>query len=196
MHFNASTITTNSFLKFDVAYARWGSGYSDTLEVLASTDCGITYQSLYLKGGTDLATSPDFQEYFTPNTSQWRTDSVDLIAYANELNLQIAFRNIGRYGNVVYLDNINIGNFATITEIEKTKPSIYPNPVKAGESIAIKFTGEYTGYLLDQKGSKVQIQKAKDDSMFYIPENISSGLYILQIQTATKIWNEHVSVIK
>ena len=196
MHFNASTITTNSYLKFDVAYARWGSGYSDTLEVLASTDCGITYQSLYLKGGTDLATSPDFQEYFTPNTSQWRTDSVDLIAYANELNLQIAFRNIGRYGNVVYLDNINIGNFATVTEIEKTKPSIHPNPVKAGESITIKFTGEYTGYLLDQKGSKVQIQKAKDDCKFYIPENISSGPYILQIQTATKIWNEHVSVIK
>ncbi|MFM7300616.1 MAG: VPS10 domain-containing protein, partial [Crocinitomicaceae bacterium] len=69
MNFNPSVIAANSNLKFDVAYARWGSGYSDTLEVLASTDCGQTFQSLYMKGGTDLATSPDFQDYFTPNSS-------------------------------------------------------------------------------------------------------------------------------
>jgi hypothetical protein len=196
MHFNPSSISINPFVKFDVAYARWGEGYSDTLEVLASTDCGQTYQSLYLKGGTDLATSPDFQDYFTPNSSQWRTDSIDLSAYTNESNLQIAFRNIGRYGNVIYLDNINIGNFATISENENLKPIMYPNPVKAGESITIQFMGEFTGYLIDLKGSKVQVQKGKDNFKYSIPENIATGLYTLQIQTATKIWNERVSIIK
>jgi hypothetical protein len=196
MHFNPSSISTNPFVKFDVAYARWGEGYSDTLEVLASTDCGASYQSLYMKGGSDLATSPDLQDYFTPNSSQWRTDSVDLTAYANEANLQIAFRNIGRYGNVIYLDNINIGDFATISENETLKPIIYPNPVKAGESITIQFMGEFTGYLIDQKGSKVQVQKGKDSFKYAIPENISSGLYTLQIQTESMIWNERISVIK
>lgn len=196
MNFNSASISSDPFLKFDVAYARWGSGYSDTLEVLASTDCGQTYQSLYLKGGTNLATSPDFQEYFMPSSSQWRTDSVDLTVYTNEPNLQIAFRNIGRFGNVLYLDNINIGITANMLENQNTKPNIYPNPVKAGESVTIEFEGEFTGYLLDQKGSKIQTQKGKDSFKFSIPETISSGLYTLQVQTATKIWNERISVIK
>jgi hypothetical protein len=64
LNLNPSALSVNPYLKFDVAYARWGAGYSDTLVILASSDCGETYQSLYLKGGSDLATSPDFQEYF------------------------------------------------------------------------------------------------------------------------------------
>ncbi|MBM3186655.1 MAG: T9SS type A sorting domain-containing protein, partial [Bacteroidetes bacterium] len=124
------------------------------------------------------------------------TDSVDLAGYSAESNLQIAFRNIGRYGNVLYLDNINIGNTANVSENQNEKPNIYPNPVKAGESIAIEFEGEFTGFLIDQKGSKIQFQKGKDSLKFSIPERISSGLYILQVQTASKVWNERISVIK
>jgi photosystem II stability/assembly factor-like uncharacterized protein len=196
MHFNSSTIALNPYLHFDVAYARWGGGYSDTLEVLASTDCGASYQSLYLKGGSDLATSPDNQSYFTPTPTEWRTDSIDLSAFSNQANLQIAFRNIGRYGNVVYLDNINIGDFVGVFENEQLKPVIYPNPVKAGESVTIQLQGEFQGFLFDQRGSKIQIQKGKDTLKFLIPETISSGLYTLQIQTKSMIWNERISVIK
>jgi hypothetical protein len=196
MNFNSSTIASNPYLQFDVAYARWGSGYSDTLEVLASTDCGASYQSLYLKGGSDLATSPDNQSYFTPTPTEWRTDSIDLSAFSNEVNLQIAYRNIGRYGNVVYLDNINIGDFVGISENEQLKPVIYPNPIKAGESVTIQFQGEFQGFLFDQKGKKIQIQKGKDELKFLIPENVASGFYMLQIQTPSKIWNERVVVLK
>ncbi|MFM7668369.1 MAG: T9SS type A sorting domain-containing protein, partial [Bacteroidota bacterium] len=133
---------------------------------------------------------------FTPNSSQWRTDSVDLVGYSDESNLQIAFRNIGRYGNVLYLDNINIGNTANVSENQNEKPNIYPNPVKAGESLAIEFEGEFIGYLIDQKGSKIQFHKAKDSLMFSIPESISSGLYILQVQTSSKVWNKPLIILK
>jgi photosystem II stability/assembly factor-like uncharacterized protein len=196
MNLNPSTLASNSYLKFDVAYARWGAGYSDTLEILASTDCGQTYQNLYLKGGTDLATSPDFQEYFTPSSSQWRTDSVDLSNFSNQTNLQIAFRNIGRYGNVLYLDNINLGNTATITEIKNISPVIYPNPIRVGEEIKIELSGDYSIRLIDVKGTIIKTELGSNNSSLKVTNEISQGNYIIQIQTNTKIWNKSLIIIK
>jgi hypothetical protein len=183
-------------LKFDVAYARWGAGYSDTLVILASSDCGETYQSLYLKGGSDLATSPDFQEYFTPSSAQWRTDSIDLSAFSNETNLQIAFRNIGRYGNVLYLDNINLGNITSLNEQIIHSPIVFPNPIRPGENLAVELAGEYTLLIIDQKGSVIQREYTSNNSLHKISSNISQGVYSIQIQTATKIWNIPLMVIK
>jgi photosystem II stability/assembly factor-like uncharacterized protein len=196
MNLNPSTLASNSYLKFDVAYARWGAGYSDTLEILASTDCGQTYQNLYLKGGTDLATSPDFQEYFTPSSSQWRTDSVDLSNFSNQTNLQIAFRNIGRYGNVLYLDNINLGNTATITEIKNISPVIYPNPIRVGEEIKIELSCDYSIRLIDVKGTIIKTELGSNNSSLKVTNEISQGNYIIQIQTNTKIWNKSLIIIK
>ncbi len=196
MNFSANSITTNPYLKFDIAYARWGSVNSDTLEVLASTDCGATYQSLYLKGGTDLATSPDFQDFFVPSATQWRTDSVDLTAFVNEDNLQIVFRNIGKYGNVLYLDNVNIGNFVSLDESQIATPSIFPNPIQASEELTINLNGDFTFCLFDQKGAKIQILTGKNELKTKIPNQLASGVYLVQIQTSNRIWNQRIVVLK
>lgn len=196
MNFNPSVIAANSYLKFDIAYARWGSGYSDTLEVLASTDCGQTYQSLYFKGGSDLATSPDFQDYFTPNSSQWRTDSIDLAGYSNESNLQIAFRNIGRYGNVLYLDNINIGNLALLNEIEISSFHLYPNPIKNGTCLTwnSSIKEPVTLRIFDPKGKQIFVKQV-DENQLVIPENVKSGKYLIQFQYAHTIYNRPLIII-
>lgn len=196
MNFNPSVIAANSYLKFDVAYARWGSGYSDTLEVLASTDCGQTYQSLYFKGGTDLATSPDFQDYFTPNSSQWRTDSIDLAGYSNASNLQIAFRNIGRYGNVLYLDNINIGNLALLNEIEISSLHLYPNPIKNGTCLTwnSSINEPVTLRIFDPKGKQIFVKQVYENQLV-IPENVKSGKYLIQFQYAHTIYNRPLIII-
>ncbi len=196
MNFNPSIIAANSYLKFDVAYARWGSGYSDTLEVLASTDCGQTYQSLYFKGGTDLATSPDFQDYFTPNSSQWRTDSIDLAGYSNASNLQIAFRNIGRYGNVLYLDNINIGNLALLNEIEISSLHLYPNPIKNGTCLTwnSSINEPVTLRIFDPKGKQIFVKQVYENQLV-IPENVKSGKYLIQFQYAHTIYNRPLIII-
>jgi len=143
-----------------------------------------------------LATSPDYQNYFTPSSSQWRTDSIDLANYSNESNLQIAFRNIGRYGNVVYLDNINIGNTLTIDENEILSPLIYPNPIKNGEALSIAVKGEYLVLIIDLKGSVVQREFGRNLSSFKLSNRVSQGIYSVQIQTTTKIWNKPIFVTK
>lgn len=104
------TSAPNPVLSFDLAYVSRNSGFSDTLEVSISTDCGKTYSTIYKKFGLNLpTTSPTFQSTeFTPTSGQWRTESVSLGAYTSATKAFIRFRNICNYQNDLYLDNINI----------------------------------------------------------------------------------------
>ncbi|MDX2173032.1 MAG: PKD domain-containing protein [Bacteroidota bacterium] len=100
---------TNIKMYFDVAYARYDATYSDSLAVMVSTDCGITFTQQYLKGGVTLATAPDLtSSLFVPTAAQWRTDTVYLSSYSGNSNVMIALQNRGRYGQGLYIDNINI----------------------------------------------------------------------------------------
>ena len=109
---NCSSLITMQ-LTFDVAYARYDAVYSDSLQVLVSTNCGATWTSVYLKGGTNtpgnLATAPDqTSSLFVPSPIQWRNESVSLNAYIGQSSVFINFRNLGHYGQALYVDNINI----------------------------------------------------------------------------------------
>lgn len=95
-------------LKFDVAYARYSAAYADTLKVLVSTDCGNSFNVVYQKFGSDLATAPDQTSAFTPTPNQWRTETLDLSAFAGHPSLMIVFRNVSGWGNWLYIDNVNI----------------------------------------------------------------------------------------
>jgi hypothetical protein len=118
-------------ISFDVAYAPYGGQYIDTMEVLASTDCGATFTLLYKKGGEDLATADYNQSYFIPADDEWRTDSASLNAFIGNPEVVIAFRNIGYYGNVLYVDNINLSSSIStaVNDIaENFSSNILPNP--------------------------------------------------------------------
>lgn len=95
-------------MTFDVAYARYDATLNDTLIVLISTDCGQSYQELYRKGGSDLATAPDEANAFEPTSGQWRTETIPMGAYDGSSHVRVAFMNVGGYGNIVYVDNINV----------------------------------------------------------------------------------------
>lgn len=96
-------------LRFDVAYARYNATYSDSLEVRLSTNCGSSWSSIYLKGGTQLSTTSDLTSLFVPTNTQWRRDSIDITALtAGQTNVMFAFVNRGHWGQPIYLDNINL----------------------------------------------------------------------------------------
>ncbi len=134
------TQQNTSWLFFDRAYAEYGFPYSDTLEVLVSTDCGATFTSVFRLGGSQLATAPSNQSSaFVPTASQWVTDSINLATWANQTDLMIVFRNIGRWGQAQYLDNINIGNSVSVNELNSSSGYVMlnPNPVRAGENLML-----------------------------------------------------------
>ena len=186
-------LSQQPYLYFDVAYARWGSGYSDSLQVVVSSDCFATEDVLYFKGGEILATSPDNQAFFIPTNAQWRKDSVDLSAYANIGNLQIAFRNIGDWGNCLYLDNINLGSLANTTEIQAAKRMIYPNPACPGSSIHVSGAEATFARLLDMKGKEVL--QFEMNAPIALPQEIRSGTYLLQIHSEQLITNHSLIII-
>jgi hypothetical protein len=192
---NGNQLTNQPLLTFDVAYARWGSGYSDSLFIGVSTDCGATYQYVYYDGGATLATAPDNQAEFIPDATQWRTDTVNLSAFAGNPNVQVAFRNKGAFGNNLYLDNINIGSNLGIQEVESANiPNVYPNPLRPGGLLQVSNIPESKLTLFDGNGKRVWSDKGVETYIGTLPTSLSNGWYLLQIQGEKTIWNYKVIV--
>ncbi|KYP15192.1 choice-of-anchor J domain-containing protein [Flavihumibacter sp. CACIAM 22H1] len=95
-------------LHFSVATAVYSLTYQDTLEVLVSTDCGASYQSIYKKWSSELAIAPPTDYQFVPSAEQWKHEHLDLSAFRNQASIQVLFRNINQYGNNIYLDDIGL----------------------------------------------------------------------------------------
>ncbi len=124
-------------LTFYVAYRLYTNpsnaiNYSDTLEVLISTDCGASWQTIYKKWSTDLTTiNPPYSsvEFKPSSPSHWRQELVSLAPFANSTNAILKFRNITDYENNLYIDKINI-NFPLLTEEPPADPQpiLFPNP--------------------------------------------------------------------
>lgn len=104
---------------------------SDTLEILASDDCGASWTSLYNKAGNDLVTtSPAFStDGFTPNATQWRMETIDLSSLGNGGNVMLKFKQISNYENNLYIDDINVDGITAVmhTNIDNLI-SVFPNP--------------------------------------------------------------------
>ena len=189
VNFDASTIASNPYMTYDVAYARWGGGYPDSMAILASTDCGLTYQELYMDGGVTLATAPDIQSFFTPSATQWRKDSLNLFFYNGVNNLQIAFRSIGKWGNNLYIDNVNLDNQSGMLEPKDEYLSIFPNPILGDGLLTIKTIPFSKIKIIDMNGKLVQ--EAKGEGTLTIPLNkLKAGTYMINMESATKIWNK------
>ena len=120
-------------MTFDMAYVLYSqTGYSDTLRVLVSSDCGTTWLTPYNKSGQNLTTvTPYYQNSaFTPsNANQWRNETVNLAAFAGQSSVIIKFRNITQYENNLYIDNVNITGVVAAEEGDLDRAvNLYPNP--------------------------------------------------------------------
>jgi hypothetical protein len=135
--------TDSAYLSFQVAAATYNdvnkSGNNwDTLEVLASTDCGKTYTSLYKKWAGSLVTTTVPSGFdFIPAPSEWRKDSIDLERFIGSNNLVIAFRNTTGFENNVYLDDINLRTVVVNPNLKASGFLVTPNPTTG--TIAVQF---------------------------------------------------------
>lgn len=113
------------FFNFDVAYATYYSNFNTVLEVSVSTDCGISYTTLYEKTGNNLSTARrpansanDPGAFFVPEgCGEWMSESISLNAFIDQQILirirakteDVSNSSLGYYwGNNLYLDNLCI----------------------------------------------------------------------------------------
>jgi len=139
--YNFTGVSTAT-MTFDVAYCRYSAVYTDSLRVFVSTDCGTTWTAVYNRGGfTGLQTAPDnATTVFVPTAAQWRTETVSMTPYAGMANVMVKFQNRSGWGQMMYLDNINItGTGAPVASVVIAQTT-GTNPMCAGASATFTAT--------------------------------------------------------
>ena len=127
------------FLRFDLAAATQTQPTStnvpfDTLEVLLSTDCGLTFTSVYKKWGAQLQTLGEgnfsYPLSFVPvSASQWRRDSVNVSSLLGRSNtFRFAFKVTNQNQNNIFLDNINVRPVVLPARVKSEGYLVAPNP--------------------------------------------------------------------
>jgi hypothetical protein len=110
---------TNAQMTFKRAYKYYpNSGYFDELRIYISTDCGSSYGSaVYYKKGNVLATNSWDTLSFTPTVAaDWDIDTVSLAAYSGQ-NIIVKFESSNKYGNNLYLDDVNITSTSALASV-------------------------------------------------------------------------------
>jgi hypothetical protein len=181
-------------MTFDIAKAGI-TNQQDELRVLASSDCGNTWTIVYDK--YDYATTNPLQtatsnSSWAPTASaNWRTDNVNLNAYAGMSSVLLKFQTISGYSNNLYIDNINLTTtgIRDINNIGNVR--LYPNPATAQASVEVSLVKEdnVTINVYNNMGQLVLSQQHNnavtgDNTYVLNTENLASGIY--NVVTTTK----------
>jgi hypothetical protein len=186
-YLNLSSVSGSIILTFDVAYARYNAQYSDTLRVLVSSNCGTT-TTVYSKGGSTLATVPDQTTAFTPSANQWRTETVNLSAFAGQNNVRISFEGRSGYGQFMYIDNINVSSNVGLDNQLETFVNVWPNPTEDDVMLSLPYQNSiYRISIYNQLGQLVgsyQHKTASDKERYTIDmHTYVSGIYFITIES-------------
>jgi hypothetical protein len=131
-------------VNFDVAYARHDAASGDSLQIVYSTDCGVTWlPTTYNKGGAGLATNGGnlVTASFVPTEAQWRNESVGLsTCNINSSSILVGIKSINDFGNNIYVDNFSI----TKLDTKQANAAILSINKPSGTLCTTDFTPEVT----------------------------------------------------
>ncbi len=176
-------------LKFDYAYAYWTTPkkFSDSLTIMASTNCGLTYQVIYKAWGDSLATAPPLQSPFAPQSANdWKTRLINLTNINTTGTLLIKFINSSDWENNLYLDNIQIGQFNLLTKntekaISSNSIVIQPNPT-SNQFVLQVANNEGVHYeIYNALGQLVKKDKLSNTQNSIDVSQFAKGLHIVKV---------------
>lgn len=196
------TTISNPALSFQVAYTYYifdnppnaPLNFTDTLNVLISTDCGQTFSPLFQKGGSQLSTVtpiPNTTTEFIPTNNDWRLETISLTPYQNSGSAIILFRNKTGWGNALYIDDINL--LSTTGDDDETSANdgvtVFPNP-STGE-FEISGLGSETGLteIFNVLGEKIYSRdfKHQNTNLAIDLSGRPKGIYFVVINAGDKL---------
>jgi GH25 family lysozyme M1 (1,4-beta-N-acetylmuramidase) len=206
---------TNGILSFDVAYEPSKlPAYSDTLNVYYSADCGTSWNQLYSKGGatlcttgsttnagTDTAGSHGHGCFVPPNTSAWRRDSISLVGLNGMANVMFSFESRSGWGNIIYMDNINIRSVPLSVQnlVKQSEVKVFPNPNKGSFLISFSDIGREKAQLdiYNLLGQQVH-QEQIINELTQVTLDTPAGIYFYKIrnETGDKLFAEGKLIIQ
>jgi hypothetical protein len=198
----------NASVVFDLSYA-FRDGIIDRLQVLASTDCGITYSdTIFDATRAALAGGQSSSSSWLPDEDQWQQNlTLNLSALAGEAEVRIAFVFTNGNGNNIYLDNIEF--FLSSSPIATDYAfSVYPNPFRLSEEslnyqLSVRFDlpekGPVKIEVIDMLG-RVIISETPGDVLnqtYYISvPDIPEGTYFVRATTSSATFTNRVIILK
>lgn len=186
-------------LHFKYAYARRLSDASEILIVMASENCGDSWSNLKAYNSTNLVTGPTSPDWKPSSKDDWKKASISLDKFKNATNLFIRFDVISQQGNSVYIDDINIGEFALSTPNYSDSKiwSVYPNP--AHHQFKVKSEKNQVSAelsMVDLTGRLLLQQNLDSGNMTIDTKEIPNGLYFLLIKTTEGVWSKKLTISK
>lgn len=202
---------SNAYLEFQHAYAQWYSGYSDSLFVLVSSDCGENWTRVFTGGedGSGNFATHELSNNFVPQVaSDWcgfgwgsACNTIDLTPWAGLDNVQIAFETYSMYGNPIFIDNVLVDRFVGVpTHADlKAEVQIFPNPVHHGFTVQWPKEHRFTELILrNQVGESVLSKSIGKTSYSEFIETgfLPAGIYIVSLKGTDEIVTKKVVVVK
>jgi pimeloyl-ACP methyl ester carboxylesterase len=207
---------SSPLVSFDVAYNYHhytasvlgvDTTFADTLDVSVSVDCGASFQTVYHKGGAQLATfthpiaNPlSLDDCFaTPADRNWRRESVSVQQFAASNSAIIKFSYKSALGGSLNIDNISIGNLATgiASKMAKDNFKLFPNPANQSVSIITEQEKVLKVDISDVSGRQVYNKTTDGLAGGRIDLDLSSlntGVYFVRIYTADSIQTQQLLI--
>ncbi len=180
-------------LRFVYAYQARSAdpGDADELEVAVTDTCGGNWITVFFRAGIGLATVPGFLNSgpFVPTSPQhWLPVVLDLSSFSTQGPLRIRFRTLGRHGQQLYLDDVQLSSLSATLSPLDLSPSVGPNPFD--QSLQIR-QASWAGKQVRLTISSLQGQPIATASGFFDPEGacrwqlapvLVPGTYLLRIE--------------
>ena len=182
-----------SVVTFKVAYAQKDVNSNDKLYVFFSYNCGQSWFLKYNKYGANLSTNGgNYVNSFTPNSSEWRDEIINLNSLQNKPYLRIKFVATSGEGNGIFIDDVNLQQATGIEEYslsDQYNLSVFPNPIDKDSKIVFELTekAEVVFELYDIVGKQIA-KYAKQSSEGYSELNfnrifnreLTQGIYFMK----------------
>ncbi len=179
---------TDAFITFDFAYRRVNDTF-DSFSVLLSDDCGVSYDEvLFTRSGSDLGNN-DFNGGDVPTQpGDWEKITLDLTAYLDLNNLNIAFLGINGNAGAMFIDNIE---FFVNDPVAAVNGTLFPNPSVDGRfKLTFNLPSRENVYMrvIDLTGRVVfenNFSEVLNQTYEFDLNQQKQGVYIIQVKGET-----------
>lgn len=182
-------------LGFQHAYAQKMSEGADSLLVMVSPDCGVTWTTVFAdaENGSGNFATHELTSNFWPETSDdwcisgWGASCIDLdlTPWAGQPNVKVAFETYSFYGNPLLIDNVTISQYVGVEETTIEELKVYPNPATGQFKVLLPDNYSYSDVILVNQLGQIVFQTKTNGISNIIDVNLNSklnaGMYFLKV---------------
>jgi len=172
-------------IQFDYAHMKYGD-YVDGLEVWCRLDIEDEWTQMWFAYGDDLSVENCYTWFWYDTGGEVAWETVTIVPpnywYGSDANCaEIAFVNVGGYGNHIWIDNVMIGvpeNVETVPQVPSLQ--VYPNPSRGIFNVSLE-NPENSVYTVTDSMGRVVKSGASSKRFTIDLTDKSQGLYMLSI---------------